>query len=266
MASDSLPVKTVGTTFAVVEAIGRHEVASLDTLVSAVDASKSTVYKHLQTLIQLGYVAHTVDGYSLTDRFAALTAAPDPASDGWRADVRESLSRLTNTTGEISGLLRLDGECGEQLFQIRGDAARRRGFSVHMTPYLHASAAGKVILSQLSDDRIESILEARGLPVLADGTVTDENTLFEELARIRRLGLARASEEQAPGVRGIAAPVSWEDEESAGAVYVVGPVDRMTPARLDSDLPDLLRSTVDRLEPLGDAEQSTHHGLAIPKR
>lgn len=266
MADDPLPIKTIGTTFAVVEALARHDRASLDTLVSAVDASKSTVYKHLRTLEELGYVAHTPGGYRLTTDLAALAGRVDPSTDGWRAEVRDELSGLANTTGDVAGLVRLEGHFLIQLEQERGDTSRQRGFAFQTTPQPHASAGGKAILAALGRERVEAVVEDTGLPALTGETITDETALFEELDRVRDRGFAVEREEQAPGVSGVAAAAEWEGGRPPGAIYVVGPTARMSAARLDEDLPEIVRSVVERLEPIGDADGPGREGLAIPKR
>lgn len=263
---EPLPIKSVGTTFAVVEAIGRHERASLDTLVAAVDASKSTVYKHLRTLTQLGYVEHDEGGYRLTDRFAAVSGAVEPPEEGWRTTAGSVLADLANTTGDVAGLLRLNGAQAVQVAQSRGDVLRRRGFTFQTSPHLHASAGGKVILADLPDARVASILDEMGTPALTEHTVTDRAALLEELEVVRDRGFAYEREEQAPGVRGIAAPVEWDGEGPAGALYVVGPTERMGDTRLEAGLPEILRAAVDRLEPLGDVDPPARAGLSIPKR
>lgn len=263
---EPLPIKSVGTTFAVVEAVGRHDRASLDTLVAAVDASKSTVYKHLRTLTQLGYVEHTDGGYRLTDRFAAAAGRTEPPDSGWQANAGSVLTDLANTTGDVAGLLRLGGNQGVQLAQSRGDVLRRRGFTFQTSPHLHASAGGKVILADLPDSRVETILSEVGMPALTENTITDRADLYEELDRVRDAGIAFDREEQVPGVRGIAAPVEWSGDHPVGAAYVVGPAERMGDARLEGDLPGILRSAIDRLEPLGDVAPSSRAGISIPKR
>lgn len=263
---EPLPIKSVGTTFAVVEAIGRHDRASLDTLVAAVDASKSTVYKHLRTLTRLGYVEHTDGGYRLTDRFAAVSGEAEPPEEGWRATAGSVLADLANTTGDVAGLLRLNGAQAVQIAQSRGDVLRRRGFTFQTAPHLHASAGGKVILADLADSRVERILAEMGTPALTENTVTDRAALLEELDGVRERGVAFEREEQAPGVRGVAVPVQWNGDRPAGAAYLVGPSERMGDARLEQGLPEILRSAVDRLEPLGDVDPPARDGISIPKR
>lgn len=265
-ADEPLPIKSVGTTFAVVEAIARHGQASLDTLVAAVDASKSTVYKHLRTLVQLGYVEHTGGGYRLTEKFATVSGVREPSEGDWRTVAGSALSDLANTTGDVAGLVRLNGSQAVQVAQSRGDVLRRRGFTFQTSPHLHASAGGKAILAELPDTRVESIVSEMGMPALTENTITDLTALFEELEAVRQSGIAFEREEQAPGVRGIAAPVEWSGDGPVGAAYVVGPVERMGENRLERDLPAILRSAIDRLEPLGDVDPPSREGISIPKR
>jgi DNA-binding IclR family transcriptional regulator len=64
---------------------------------------------------------------------------------------------------------------------------------------LHATAAGKAILAQLPDGRALELL-GEELEELTPRTITDPETLLDQLAEVRRSGLAHAEGELADGL------------------------------------------------------------------
>jgi DNA-binding IclR family transcriptional regulator len=87
---------------------------------------------------------------------------------------------------------------------------------------LHATALGKVLLAF---DGAESPHER--LPQLTHATVTAEAELAAELDEVRRRGWAAEHEEAVIGEASVAAPIVGRRGRAAGAIGVVGPVERI---------------------------------------
>lgn len=74
---------------------------------------------------------------------------------------------------------------GVFLYRSKGPEA------VHMDTHagkrlpMHTTAFGKAILAHFPEERVEEIIEANGLPAHTPKTITDRDTLFEELESIR---------------------------------------------------------------------------------
>ncbi len=60
---------------------------------------------------------------------------------------------------------------------------------------MHQVAGGKAILAEYSRERVEGIIEQHGLPATTEYTITDPETLFQELEDIRKRGYATTIEE-----------------------------------------------------------------------
>jgi DNA-binding IclR family transcriptional regulator len=113
--------------------------------------------------------------------------------------------------------------------------------------YLHQTAGGKAILSQLSGDAVDDIVDQVGLPRATENTITDREALAEELAAVRERGYAYNREESTDGLVAVAAPLV-PDEEVLGACAVAGPRYRIGGDPLESAIPETLLSVVNELE------------------
>ena len=114
------------------------------------------------------------------------------------------------------------------------------------TTPLHCVASGKVLLATMPERDVMRLAK-KGLQACTERTITTLEQLLEELARVRRRGIATAFSEWEPGQNGIAAPVQ---DATAGAITiekVSGPVGEslvMTAAGLAVAIPAVLAYNV----------------------
>jgi len=114
--------------------------------------------------------------------------------------------------------------------------------------YLHQTASGKAILSQLPDERVTEILNRHGLPAATDATVTDRAELRTELDRITERGVAYNEGESTRGLCAVAAPVTAPDERVHCACVISGPRHRMESEQMSEEYADFLLSVVNEIE------------------
>jgi DNA-binding IclR family transcriptional regulator len=89
----------------------------------------------------------------------------------------------------------------------------------------HTCALGKAIVAHVAESERTALL-AGELPVLTGETLTDPQTLAEQLDRVISVGYAIEAGEAAIGDAGIAAPVLDRDGV-VGAIGLVGPMERL---------------------------------------
>jgi DNA-binding IclR family transcriptional regulator len=221
--------------FSIIESLAENETAGVTELATDVGLPKSTVYKHLVTLQQMGYVDSERAEYYLTDKLGRVTQGLDAQAQSDR--VKNEIKDLADLSGEVSGIyIERDGR-GETLYQAKGDETLS---DFQITSALHASAPGKVIMAHLPKARIDRILERHGQPQFTENTLTQRDVLETELTRIRDRDIAFDREEQQVGVRGIGVPLEPSAHEWVGSIYVYGPADRMTGKIFEERLPGLL--------------------------
>jgi IclR family KDG regulon transcriptional repressor len=88
----------------------------------------------------------------------------------------------------------------------------------HRLP-IHTTAIGKALAAFLGDDDVMKILNLHGMEKKTAQTITNKQKFLQELKKIRKLGFAIDNEENAEGVRCVAAPVY---DESGKVVASLG--------------------------------------------
>jgi DNA-binding IclR family transcriptional regulator len=136
----------------------------------------------------------------------------------------------------------------ENKFEGANDQTYKSSTVVGTYFHLHNHAAGKAILAELSDERIEEIIDQWGLPGNTDNTITRVDELWNELERIREQGISYSDEEFTQGLREVARRVNDPNGDCIGALAVLAPRYRMSNDRFRNDIPEILRESVDELE------------------
>lgn len=201
---------------------------SLGELAKAAELHTSTTFHLLKTLLSLGYVRRNeaTKRYFVGARLFALAAgaADEVELINICTPVLESLA---GDTGETSHLAVPSG--GDVVIIAKFDSAA----SVRITERIgavrpaYATAIGKVILADLSDERLDQYLAHHSLESYTPKTVTDPALIKAEIEKVRRRGAAFDDCEFNPEVRCIAAPIHDFADRLVGAVGISGPIWRM---------------------------------------
>lgn len=233
----------LGKTFRIVEYMteqgGNVRITELAT---ALDISKSTVYKHLNTLRSEGYVDKDGVEYRLSPRFIDIGEHVKETFEPY-AQAKPAIDSLADTTDETAGLVIEHDLQAVDVYTAIG--AHPEAHSMTTTRHLHGSAPGKAILATLPDETVDEILDD-SLVSLTTDTITDRDRLRSELRRIGERGIAFARGEQESEINSVAVPVEFEGYR--GAVYVAGTASRLSSKRLEEDVPGMLLSTVRDIE------------------
>jgi len=207
---------------------------NLTQLAKKLDLANSTTHRVLDTLRRQGYVEQNPESqkYSLSIKILQLSSMLLG-----QMDVREKalpiLEEVAKKTGESVRLAILSDsevvyiECVEssQTLQVRGFIGKK--------VFIHTSAVGKVLLAYLPEERIDRIINNRGLPRCTKYTITDPHKLKEHLRKVRQQGFAIDNEEGTIGSRCISAPIFNYSGKIIAAVSIAGPSLRITPEHFD---------------------------------
>jgi Transcriptional regulator len=166
----------------------------------------------------------------------SLTHAARPVIDDVAERTEESVWIVTEEHGRGVYLMR---SAGENAVRTRGRVGKRAT--------MHDIAAGKALLSQFSESKVEAIVDQFGLPERTENTITERAELHEELERIRDRGYATNRGETIEKVWAVASPVVRADEVH-GAVGVAGPKHRLSGDRFREELPDVVLEAADTIE------------------
>ena len=86
---------------------------------------------------------------------------------------------------------------------------------------LLAGATGRVLLSQIENEKAKEMIRKKGLVRYTSKTVMDHRQFLKEVEHVRKQGYAVDDEEYMAGVRAVAVPLPWTSSPPA-ALWVVG--------------------------------------------
>jgi DNA-binding IclR family transcriptional regulator len=240
-------VQATRTSLAVLETLKRLDGAGVTAVAEELGIPKSTTHNHLRTLVDEGYVVAEEDGYRPSLRFLEFGEATRHRLSVYGTGEPE-VRRLAEETGELANMAVEERGWGVYVARASGSDAVQVDVFAGMHVHLHCTALGKALLAHLSDARVDEILDRHGLPELTDETITDRETLHEELATVRERGYAYDRGERLPGIRCVAAPVVDPDGRVLAALSVSGPSTRMQGDRFHEEIPELLVSAANVVE------------------
>ena len=192
----------------------------------------STVSRLLATLAAGKLVEHVPETgrYRLGLRLLQLGRAA-LGSLGLRDLARPHLAELAEISGETA-TLSVAGE-GEAitLDYVPSPSSVRSEATVGRTSAAHATAVGKVFLAH------GGMLSEGPLKRYTEHTITDPDTLDDELNTVRARGWAQALGEREEDLNGVAAPVLDHTGSLLAILGLQGPATRFSPERIQTVLP-----------------------------
>lgn len=243
--------------FALLEFITtRDRLFTLQALVDQTGLPKPTLHRMLQQLEGAGLLMRHSDGKHYGTGARMRRMAEDVLLNDTRHGARHAvLRRLVDEVGESCNLTALSGNEVIYLDRVETDEPLR----IHLGPGsrvpAHASASGKMILSQFGPAQRDRILSVDQLKAFTSHTLTDPAALQEELQRIRTDKYALDRQEYLEGLVCIAVLVPNAVGRSNMCVAVQAPIMRLTPTAMV----DLLPAVQSAAETLGQIEE---HQLA----
>lgn len=221
--------------------------AGVTEIADHLNASKGAVHTHLATLEANELVINEEGTYRLSLRFLGLGKYVRDQIQIYDV-VAEETNRLAEVSGEVAQFMIEQHGRGVYLYKAEGENAVHTSASIGTRNPMHCTALGKAILAYLPEDRVDEIIDQHGLPTKTPNTITDRETLYDELGEIRDRGLAFDREEIFKGIQCAAAPVLDQNEAIIGAVSVAGPTSRMQGDRLTQEIAEMIQHTSNVIE------------------
>ncbi|MDO5554519.1 MAG: IclR family transcriptional regulator [Planctomycetia bacterium] len=180
---------------------------SLTEISQAMDLNKHMVFRLLQTLIREGWVIAESEGPRYRMSLVPFYHTSKPINHSNLVQMAtEPMQRYWQEIGESTSLGILDED--RVLYVVHLNSTKDVAVIGHAGRkyYLHAAAAGKVLLAYADEHYQEKII-SQGLPQLTLQTITSPAKLREELESVRKSEFALDREEYAKGVICFAAPI-----------------------------------------------------------
>ena len=247
MVQRDLRVKSAGTMIRIIDAIKELDEPTLSGIAEHVGVPKSTAHDHLTTLTKLHLIVDTPDGYRLGARFLEYGGYARKSMRVYRV-ARPVVENLAAETGEHANLGIEEHGLAVFLYKAKGENAVTIDTHPGMRVPLHTTAMGKVIMANRPRREIDRIIDEHGLIQVNENTITDRETLFEELETIKDRGYATDNGERVDRMRCVAVPIFGDGGDVIAAVSVSGPMSRMQGDRMENDLPQRVKSAANVIE------------------
>ncbi len=217
-------VMAIRLALSIVEALAKQETVGVTELARALGTTKPRVFRHLRTLVDLGYAAQDpgTERYCAGPRMAALLRAAALTPDESLIRIaRPVMARLRDRFGHAVNLSLVFGDSATIVETLQGNSFVGVTMRTHMPMPLHTTAAGKLLLAEMLE-------KGRDLPEVferfTEHSITDPASLRGELARVAGQGWAAAPEETVLGVNAISAPIRDHRGELAAMISIVGSI------------------------------------------
>lgn len=205
---------------------------SIRDLSSEVKLPKATTHRLLSSLHYFGYVRQDPKtrnyylGFKLLDLGNLLLSQLD-----LRKEAELFLRELAEKTKETVHMVFLEGDEIVYIDKVEwahNPSGLRMASRVGLRNPAHCCAVGKVLLSFLSEEEVDRMLEEKTLVRRTENTITNPIKLKEHLRLVRIQGYAIDEEENEKGIRCVAAPIFNEAGKAVAAISISGPAFRVT--------------------------------------
>lgn len=197
--------------FAVLEALAEQETVGLAELSQRITTSKSTTYRLLQTMQDLGYVERKDDGekYGLTLKVYGLGAKVLTRQADLIKVADKAMRVLSQETHEAVHLGILDPQTASVVYVHKFNSLYNLCMQspIGKRNPLYSTSLGKALLAWGDGGEVAELLPRLAYVRITPNTITDAGILAAQLETVRRQGYAEEVEESEAGVHCMAVPV-----------------------------------------------------------
>lgn len=249
--SDKSPIAPNLRLLAIIEEVARAGVpVSPPTIADAVGLPVSTVHRLLATAEDEGLLQRDVDGRSFgPGRRIRRLSGNILSSQRIRTERLLVLRELAQDVGETCNLAAPSRYGMVYLDRVETHWPLRIQLPVGTQVPFHCTASGKMYLSSLRSDKLNRVLKWLELERKTDQTLTDEESLRQELAKTRQRNYSTDNGEFMEGMTAIAVPIRDSENRLLSTLSLHAPIQRHDLASLTQQY-EPLRQAADRIEEL----------------
>jgi DNA-binding IclR family transcriptional regulator len=240
-------VQSLERAFALLQAIAdAREGIGLADLSKTVGLHNSTTFHLVKTMVALGYVRQDKDKrYRIGGALFALAAGALDEVElvGLATPVLED---LTEATGESGHFAIRSGDSVVVIAKTSGGGAFQLTDRVGVVRPAHGTALGKALLAGLTPTQLDRFLDTCAFTALTPKTITEPDTLRQEVQEVARTGVAYDDGEFDAEVRCVAVPIRDFTGQVAGALGISGPIWRLSIPMLHKKT-ELVKAAAERL-------------------
>ena len=218
-------------TMAIFEALAKFEEIGVSEIARITSIHKSTVFRFVQTLTDLGYLIRNEenDTYSLSTKMNAFHRYSD------RQELLKhygilAMKEISNITGETIHLAKLEDMQLIYLHKIESTHTLRvctMISAIGKYAPLYCTGLGKAMLAWLPKEEQRNYIETNSFKRFTPNTIIDGDQLIKELEIIKTKGVSLDREENEKGIFCIAAPIFSKNHHVLAAISLSGPSVRL---------------------------------------
>jgi IclR family KDG regulon transcriptional repressor len=235
-------VPAIDKCFSILELLAQNnEPMGISDISGKLGLNKSTVFNIAHTLLDLNVLEHQPDGkFAFGTRFYILGNMAGRRSDLLQI-AHPFLERINEKT-RLSAFLGIRSD-RQSILIDKVDSANgiKLSSEIGMQMPVLAGAGIKAMLSLLSDDEIDEILERTELRSYTPNSITNRAAYKKEIIEVRTQGIAHDREEYIEGMVALAIPVKVNGRDLQAAIWAVG-LTRQVPEDFIPDLAEMLRN------------------------
>jgi len=227
--------------------------------------TKGSVYRHLHTLVERGYLAQNpaTSRYTIGPK-GRLLARLAPATD--LVQLAEGPMReLRDALGHTVVLSEMTPRGALVLTKLNSTSPIEIGVRSGSELSFHASAQGKVMLAFAPRPFQERILSRR-FQAYTEKTITSAERIEKILREVAKRGYASAPEEAMLGLNAIAAPIFDSRDACIATLAVVGSIQFLPDRPKQSDIDALIKACQHISRKLGHGQQQQSHFTKVRSR
>jgi IclR family acetate operon transcriptional repressor len=240
-------IQSIERAIAILETVAnRPEGVTLAEVSVALGLHTSTTFHLIRTLASLGIVEQLDNKrYRVGSRLFMLAASSmtETAMLTQATPILEALSRDTGDAAHLAirsrhEIVVIAKTAATGMLQLSGRTGTTRP--------AHCTAIGKVLLSEVSPETLDDLIDQLDFHRYTDKTITTREALLAELAAIRSSGIGYDLCELDDEIKCVAMPIRDFARRCAGAIGISGPIWRMGPAAMKKKTA-ILRDAADEL-------------------
>lgn len=239
----SVPV--VRSTFRILEELARSEPLGLKEVTQNTGIAKSTVFRILNTLVQMGYVIRDAGRYYHISPALGRLVNEEASSEALRRLALPIMLELRDKYGETVNLGVQQFDKVIYLEVVPSEFALRLQESRGASVPAHASALGKAILAFSPKNVVEELVRGYPLEKITPNTITRADQLLAEIKRVRSAGFAFDRGEGSLLAVCVGAPILDSQGNALAAMSISGPASRFNPKRESTVIASLLKATAE---------------------
>ncbi len=231
-------------TLNIMEYLSEKGEASVSEVSSHFGVNKSTAHRFLASMKHVGFVDQNPENqkYKLSLKVFEIG---NKVVEGLnlREIAKPVMHELSELTGETVNLGIIDNYDVVYIEKVLSKNTLRQDCPIGGRDKIHATALGKAMMAFQPLEYVENYIKIKGLVKVTDHTITDAETLYNELRTIREKGYSLDSEETIIGLSCIAAPIFNNENKAIAAVSISGPTYRLNKQNMEKYKEEIIKAS-----------------------